>query len=236
MSIRLYYSHRTEDLAEKLADNIRSAHKGQDPFVRSTVIIPNKNIETWLKMGIARRNSISGHTDFPFLEKGLWEVLSGLDPAEDKPELLNEEMAQMLVLGQILGIGEKDKELEPLRHYLYRASKDKPIDYYRKAWQLSDKLARCFREYEYNRQKLIDAWLAGKYYYHDPSRNLKSMERCQRDLYLRVFSADGACEAFGISKGRIYLTLPQYERRIFQGGRKLTGKTGLPRLPIHIFG
>ncbi|MBP7056580.1 MAG: exodeoxyribonuclease V subunit gamma [Candidatus Omnitrophica bacterium] len=236
MSIRLYYSHRTEDLAEKLADNIRSEHKGQDPFLRSTVIIPNKNIEAWLKMGIARRNTISGHADFPFLEKGLWGVLAGLDPAEDKPELLNEDIAQMLVLGEILGIGEKDKELEPLRHYLYRASKERPIDYYRKAWQLSDKLARCFREYEYNRQKLIDAWLAGKYYYHDPSRNLKSMERCQRDLYMRIFSAGGACEAFGISKGRTYLTLPQYERRIFHGGRKITGKTDLVRLPIHIFG
>lgn len=235
MGIRLYYSHRTEDLAGKLASNLRSEQCRQDPFLKSTVIIPNKNLEQWLKMEIARRNSIATNIVFPFLEKGLWNTLSEIDPSSEKPTLLSEDTSQLVILAELLSIDAGDKELKPLADYLYGRGKEKPADYYRKAWQLSEKLGKCFREYEYNREKMIKAWLGGTLFYRDdPSPNLKAMEHCQRALYMRVFGPDGTSGKLRASNGTAYKTLPQYERAVFHGSKKPSPKK-IDR-PIHVFG
>lgn len=235
MSIRLYYSHRTEDLAEKLSANLKSESEGADPFVKSTIIIPNKNIEQWLRMDIARRNSISTNIDFPFLEKGLWNALSAVDPEKEKPRILTEGAAQLLVVSELLDLDVKDKDLSPLGGYLYLRGRSRPPDYYRKVWQLSEKLGRCFREYEYNRQELIAAWLSGKLYYAGGSANLKAMERCQRSLYVNIFAPGGSCEKLSGSKGGRLMTLPQYERAVFHSRRKPPSKK-MEGPSIHIFG
>lgn len=237
MSIRLYYSNLTERLAEKLAANLKDGLAGQDPFHSSTIIIPNKNLEQWLKMAIARRNAIATTLVFPFLEKGLWDLLASIDgrDASAKPALLGQDAAQLLVLSELLGIASDEKELALFREYLFDRKGGRQPDYYRKAWQLAGKLERVFREYEYNREELIDAWSAGAAYYREGSANLKRMEACQRALYNRVFGAGGSRDRLDAATGGKRLTLPQYERLIFRAGQ-VVPPPKRPGRTVHIFG
>lgn len=234
--MKLYFSSHTEKLAEQLAVDLTNSAYVRDPFASPLVIVPNLNIKLWLQLRIATRNSVAANIRFTFLETGLWDIIADLDPEKKtKPSILTGETYLILILGELFRMTSDDKDLALLWKYLHDKD-DKPVtDYYRKAWQLSEKLEKCFREYEYNRAEMIAAWLDGKNCYKEGSANQKKMEACQRVLYARIFAPDGGRDRLSETMGQMFLTLPQYMRRIFRSGVKssFAKRSGGP---VHIFG
>ncbi|MBN1527238.1 MAG: exodeoxyribonuclease V subunit gamma, partial [Candidatus Omnitrophica bacterium] len=216
MGIELCYSDHIETLAGKLADDLRGGSLGRDPFIKPVVMVVNPNVAKWLQMEIASRNTVAANIDYPYLEKGLWNILASCDPGEKKPRLLKSEKYQFLVLSLLLGSRRDEPEIGPLLNYLYDASGAESADYSRRAWQLSEHLASVLREYEYNREDMVRCWLEDKLLYKDDAKassNIKEMEAAQRAVYRRIFGEGGIRDALRDKTGELLLTLPQYERR-----------------------
>lgn len=236
MGLKLYYSSHTEKLAEQLGASLADRTHTADPFASPVVIVPNTNLKLWLQLRIATQNSVAANIRFTFLESGLWDLIATLDPEKGtKSSILTKETYLLLILGELFSMRADDKDLSPVWKYLHDKDGKKVTDYDRKAWQLSEKLEKCFREYEYKRAEMITAWMAGGNCYDKGSLNQKKMETCQRVLYTRIFSLGGSRDRLCEAEGRMYLTLPQYMRRIFRTGAKLSEAKNSSG-PIYIFG
>ena len=73
----LHYSNRTEKLLEALIANLETARSrpGASPLDPATIVVPNRQIETYLKFGIARSRGIASNIQTPFLRHFLGEVI-----------------------------------------------------------------------------------------------------------------------------------------------------------------
>jgi len=174
MAIQLYFSNRLEQLAEKLAESVYSDRGNSDIFRQPVIIVPNANLIKWLQLFFAKTRLIAMNIAFCYLEDGMRKLIQELDPAQKKPETADKKLSQIILL-YILQHSESD--MPSIFHQYLR--KDR-ADYAGRVWQLSDRLAALFQEYEFNRPEMIRGWLAGKV-------GLGSeMEACQQKLYLRI--------------------------------------------------
>ena len=73
--LRLHYSNRTENLLQSLIENLEAAklRDGASLFDAATVVVPNRQIETYLRFGIARATGIASSLEMPFLRAYLEE-------------------------------------------------------------------------------------------------------------------------------------------------------------------
>lgn len=175
--IRLWYSNYLEHLVEALIESVCPAD--MDPFETRTVVVPNRNLETYLKLEIARHRGISANIEFLFLNN----FLRRLAPRDGK--LLGREQVRGLLLDHILSTG--DPDLVEVEAYLEAASDDEDRD--KRAFQLADRVSRFFEEYELSRPEMIARWDVGTLLTNEP---YASTERWQRALWLKVFGPEGS--------------------------------------------
>jgi exonuclease V gamma subunit len=218
MAIQLYFSNRLEQLAEKLAESVYSERRNADIFRQPLVIVPNANLIKWLQLFFAKTRSVAMNIAFCYLEDGMRKLIQALDPAQEKPEITDKKLSRIILL-YILQHSESD--MPSLFHqYL---GKDR-ADYAGRVWQLSDRLATLFQEYEFNRPEMIRGWLAGK-------AGLGSeMEICQQKLYLRL---DEMTERLSRQTGKSFFSLRTYRERLcakIKAGSAALG-CGTPRNP-----
>lgn len=213
MGIQLFFSQTIEILADTLCESLQRDLTGSDPFVPVSIIVPNRNLEHWLKLRIASRFGAAVNIRFEFLEKGLWFVVQSVlgDPV---PERLDQDSILIRILGVLLdplktqsnaiSLSHPPESPEsPLQDYL-NACADSG-DYSRRAWQLSKRLAGYFLEYENQREEMIDAWRANVPWHPSILRpDQIQMEQVQRALYRNVFHLDSESSKPGDS-----LTLAQ---------------------------
>lgn len=185
-----------------------------DPFETRTVVVPNRNLETYLKLEIARRRGISANIEFVFLNN----FLRRLAPGDDK--LLSREQVRGLLLDHILSTG--DPELAQVEAYLAAATSAEDRD--KRAFQLADRVARFFEEYELSRPEMVARWDVGTLLTNEP---YASTERWQRALWLKVFGPEGAVEK-----------LPGTFRNLRLGEflKNAMFDSILPQTPVHFFG
>ncbi|MBN2384977.1 exodeoxyribonuclease V subunit gamma [bacterium] len=212
MSIELYFSHMLEELADHLADKLAHERERSDfrPLARQKVIVPNLNVQTWLSLRIAERTGIAINTDFLFLEKGLWRMMTELESEPDSfRQLISQHELQSLVFAwlQRCTSGTHDPILQPLVDYLDAFTNQKELT--RKQWQLARVLAHLIREYEYHRPAMIERWLDGP-----PSGSGPALEICQHRLYYDLFCPDGIRDVLADQLKIKYMTLFQYAREI----------------------
>ena len=55
---RVCYSNRTEALLEALVGNLRDERRGRSPFEPVRLVVPNRNVETYVKLGLAASANI----------------------------------------------------------------------------------------------------------------------------------------------------------------------------------
>ncbi|MCK4796824.1 MAG: exodeoxyribonuclease V subunit gamma, partial [Spirochaetes bacterium] len=217
MGLTFYFSNQIEILLNTLSDNItKESQAEEDPFYKPKIIVPNSNLKKWIQMKIAERDGVAINLDFLYLENGLSDILSRFEKGEKKACPLNKQKLQLMVLAILLGDNKGNNELKPILNYFGGDSIDQTSqEYARKAWQLSDRLARYFREYEYHREKMIEVWRGGnKLFYEDSNENEKQMEICQRVIYKKIFDNDGIRDKVCKKSKELLYTLPQFVNKI----------------------
>ncbi len=231
MSVNIFFSNQLELLGERLSDNQREEiRENINIFPGSSILVPNNNLKKWLQIEIARHLGIAANIKFSFLERGLWELLCGLDNSGETIEFIDKDALRLMILFLIRNLDKNDKDFAPIRDYLLIDGQYKRSDYTRRIWQLSERLAMYFREYEYHRMEMVGSWLSGKGH----AKNENSMELCQMLLYRKLFSGDdGLCLNIA---GKRRMTLSQYANLIFSRLKNEKINRGETKKRAHLFG
>jgi exodeoxyribonuclease V gamma subunit len=258
--IELIYSNKTERLLDNLAVSLREQRKaGAHPLDPVELVVPNRNMETWVRLGLAQAAGVAANLNFRRIERFIGEIITETCPGEYKP--VNLDIVEAAILATLLNrdiIGEP--ELKPVRKYLDstvqladilpgvdiledQSAFDKHLaadgaDIRRV--QLASRIAALFQEYTFSRPEMIAAWRDGGseiagHPFADPSAadpTLAPTVAWQRALWRAVFGRDGVLEQNPPADGGRWTTLDllAFDDDLF----KRVNEIGLP--PVHVFG
>ena len=211
--IRLVYGNRVDSLAGALAARLDARDdEGASPLEPTDLVVPNRHLQRYLEIELARRRGFSANLRFHRLD-GL--VAGWLRSETGAPTL-----GRWALLRALLGIfGQPealaDPALEPVRRYLGEGHGARGS---RQA-QLALRMARLYEGYLYGRPELVRAWEKGGLALADTP--MAEAERWQRALYRSVRArAEGE-------------PLPEVLRRLLAS--EAIGGAGLPA-ELHVFG
>ena len=180
MTIELYFSNQLDQLADKFSDIVTDEVRGKDNILEPpVVIVPNANLAKWLQLLLAEKNSIFMNVGFQYLEAGLWGMLAALDSGENKPDMMDNDQLKILLLHILQNLDRSDADFLPITRYLFGEDDAKRPDDAARLWQLSEKIAHLFKEYEFHRTDMIRKWAAS-------TTETEGMERCQQRLYVQL--------------------------------------------------
>ncbi len=146
--IRLVYSNATEQLLDALAATIADERRDAGPLEPVRIVVPNANIETYLKLGLAERAGIAANLEITFLRRFLARIAErALAPAR-AVDVEHVEGCLLAIFHDQSRLA--DPELAPVRAYL-RAAGDGADAVDRRRCQLAATLARLFDEYASSR-------------------------------------------------------------------------------------
>ncbi len=174
--LRVYYSNETEELLRSLVETLRAERSkaGATLFDPVHLVVPNRNMETFVKLQVAKLEGVCANVETRFLAEFLAET-SGDSLVETK---LLDRILIALFDRAILA----RPELEPVRSYIFSAG-DSPEAADRRRVQLARKLARLFSDYAISRPELLECWRAGLLL---GSPDLAAVESWQRRLWIEV--------------------------------------------------
>jgi exodeoxyribonuclease V gamma subunit len=227
--LRLHYSNRTENLLQCLIANLEEARKrpGASLFDADTVVVPNRQIETYLRFGIARATGIASSLTMPFLRAFLEDLLKKVRPDIRivSGNLLRGLLLDLLSDRALLA----EEDLRPLRAYLTAAGED-PDTVDLRRWQLSGQIAHLFEEYDLSRPEMLEGWTGGGSAAPGKGED-PGAERWQRRLWREIWGVRGLASRRGRADGRTWLTTPAAFRTLRSGelDRALPSE-------IHVFG
>lgn len=246
MALDIRFGTDTALLADSLAEAVAVAVAGpqRDPLEPITILVPNRNMEKWLRFRIARTNKIAANMSFPYLENGLWDVVSriGLENGTLKADMGGWPKVRRI---------DRDEINTRLAMCLMRDATDpgfpgsRLIDYCRsggepgekgfcvRLWQLACRLGDLFREYEFNRTAMVRGWIRD-----DTSIRPGSPEAEQARYYLQVAADSSGSEVEGQSDvpGK---TLFQLGETVFGSGTRTSAEPTPPEnasAPVFVFG
>ncbi len=225
-TIQIYFSNTIEVLTQHLAATLHDEQSNsQDIFQESTVLVPNSNVERYLQISLAEYNQSAINIEFPFLEHGLWKLLTVLSTGNSTIERLDtNRLSQMIMHLMLDNSFINDPVYKPFREYLLDDGKI----HRSKLWQLCRRLAGRFQDYEMHRPGMVKNWLEGQAYFtdkNDPA--LQQLENAQRHLYCRIFAEQDLRNLDGCE----YLTLFQLAERVYNSEKH----TDIDIQQLHIF-
>jgi exonuclease V gamma subunit len=236
----LYLAPDAESLANQLAAEVRAQQTPDRYFVPQTVVVPNRFVEQWLKLHLARELGVAINLRFTFLEHALWDWLRAIDPRrhDSPPELLDAQTYEVLVLSTLLLA--EDPDLKPLQEFCERPDDGAGVEAVarlsrlasRRAWDMSARLGSLIRDYEYHRQEaIIQPWLAGATAF--PPGPWRERELAQRCIFRHITREhNGKRARLNQATGRNLKTLPQYVMEfVHEFDERLTP----PRRFVHLF-
>jgi exodeoxyribonuclease V gamma subunit len=224
--IRLCYSNATEELLDALATAIADERRAGHALQPVRLVVPNANIETYVKLGLAERAGIAAHLEVTFLRRFLARIAERAFPRARAVDA-------DLIEGCLLAVFHDDDALAapvmtPVRQYLHAAG-DGADAVDRRRGQLAAQLARLFDEYASSRAKMLADWRAappevdayadagapagvaaaatGAAGARDEAARFAALERWQRALWRRIFAAGGVLEELATRTGITYLPL-----------------------------
>ena len=208
-------SNRIEDLVARLVhefDRRRAADAttaADLPFIDHLVVVPTRNLETYLTFEIAARRGVAAGIEFLTIERFLERLLP--TDADDNPEVrILDQMALTRLVFALLddeSLLEKS-DLAPVRDFVIPTDESRPEIVERRKFQLAYRIARLFEEYGYARRQMLRQWQQGESGLDgldDVSEAHLEIERWQRALWRELF-ADGTPGAFDDDIPR--MTLP----------------------------
>ena len=226
MTIELYFSNQLDQLADRFSDVVTDEIRGKDNILEApVVIVPNSNLTKWLQLMLAGKNSILMNVEFQYLEAGLWEMLAALDPGENKPAKLDNDQLKILLLHILQNLDRNEADFLPITQYLFGEDDAERPDDAARLWQLSEKIAHLFKEYEFHRTDMIRKWTAA-------TTETDGMERCQQRLYARLKCLR---DELASRTGRKLLSTMEYADLVLPSARQDGSKAADPQ-SLHFFG
>ena len=158
--LRLVYSSRTEELLAALAETLQAERAaGAHPLEPVELLVPNRNMERYVRLGLAETLGVAANLRFRRLERFTAELVAGAAPARDGEPAARLVDADALAGALLALFHDADAlaapELGPVRGYL--AAPDREGTDLRRV-QLAVRLARLFEEYAYSRPEMVAAW------------------------------------------------------------------------------
>lgn len=216
----LWGSPDSDHLADVLIGNLRRSPLS--PFVALTLVVPNRQVQTWLRFVLARGLGVVANLDCVFLDELLVRLAQRTEPTV-RP--LSRDALQQLILGIFAESEATDPALAPVRSYVEQGTTgDERI---LRRFQLAGQLARIFEEYGLQRPVVLEAWRAGATLYSDTMHG--PTEAWEREVWLRLFQQGGIVERIGQDR---------QQRLISRANLGELNRIGLSQLPaaIHLFG
>ena len=182
----LHYSNRLDRLIEPLAENLDA----EDPFEKAEIVVPNFSLQKWISLQLAQRAGIAANLRFIPLEKALQEMIQFPLRKPTGRILISRMMLQRLLLERLReNAADRSPIWEPLQDYLKKSSNISDADREQRLFQLSERMARLFQDYEYSRNtEILGRWKEGKFLF---GSNPSKLEHWQRELWLSLFGPEG---------------------------------------------
>lgn len=153
--IRLTYSNRTEALLEALVARL-DARRREDPLAPTWIVVPNRNVERYVELGVARHLGIAANLRFARLAELVREWLDPTGPLLVETALSARVLRVLLDDALLAG-----PHMAPVRRYLDGGgSAPDAIDLRRV--ELALHVARLLEEYGFSRPELLAAWDRGE--------------------------------------------------------------------------
>jgi exodeoxyribonuclease V gamma subunit len=153
--IRIATSHRTEVLLEAFVERFVDERGREGPLAPVRVVVPNRNVETFLRLKIAEHCGVAANLETTFLRKFLARLAEGAVPDARVATAENVEGHLLALLHDDGMLGEPS--LAHVRAYLAAAGGDRDaLD--RRRCQLAALLAQLFDEYAGSRPEILAEW------------------------------------------------------------------------------
>ncbi|MBP7382025.1 exodeoxyribonuclease V subunit gamma, partial [Myxococcota bacterium] len=206
MSLRIVFSGDTQVLASRLADDLRS-DPGQASILETTrILCPNRNLELWLRKRLAELAGVSVNLEFPYLERGLWELVgivgvargvvtpdaAGRPAVRESDAVVTRSRVAAVLMKQALA-GDAGS---PIVSYCLSGGGLSDQGFAVRLWQVAGRLADLFREYEFSRTTMVREWLAGR---DLPGASDVALEQAR--IYRMVCGSDPSGEPCGGQPG-----------------------------------
>lgn len=205
--LRLVYSNRTEELLETFVRDLQEFRALRGPLEPIVVVVPNRNVETWLRFGLARRTGIAANLDVRYLRRFLRSL------AGTRPDLrvVDGEALEAMLLSLLLDDAElAAPDLAPVRAWLGAAGSAREVVDVRRH-QLAVQLAHVYEEYGYSRPEMLAGWHRGLLL---QDSGAAEVERWQRALWLRLFGPGGLAERRRQATGVAWVPFSEFFERV----------------------
>ncbi|HJX54264.1 MAG TPA: exodeoxyribonuclease V subunit gamma, partial [Polyangia bacterium] len=226
--IRVCCSNRTEALLATFVRNLQRERQSEGPLAPVRVVVPNRNVETYLRLGVARACGIAANLQVTFLRRLLAHVAEQAIPNGRVVD------AQQIE-GHLLALFHDDDflmrpGLAPVRDYLL-AGGDARDAVDRRRCQLAFRLGPLFEEYAASRSEMVKTWETGTTL-HD-NRLFAPTEAWQRALWLAIFGRTGRIALRSQTEGVTWLRIDELLARA-----EALGTLAAPELgpTLHLFG
>ncbi len=167
----LHASNKTENLLAHL-DTILETPLSH-PFVKEEFLIQSQGMQRWLSQQLAEKKGIWANFEFHFPGKFLARIVDKLT-IDEEVELFNQEFLVWHLDNALRGLN--DEPFDILQHYIEGESEDL------KRYQLSEKLAFLFDQYQFMRPDWLLAWEKDQSVLQNPA------EEWQRKLWQQLTS------------------------------------------------
>ncbi|HKI19379.1 MAG TPA: exodeoxyribonuclease V subunit gamma, partial [Isosphaeraceae bacterium] len=182
-TIRVWYSNQFERLAGRLIANLEAREESPTTrlFTMPPIIVPNRNIETYLKYEFARKSGVAAGLKFHVIESFLADLLPQREPV---PKLLTHDALRAFFLDVLSEEPDAARTLpKEVVKYLDQGGED-PDSLDLRRYQLASRLARLARQYGETRPDLLQAWALGRATFEGGP--LAGTEEWQRALWGRL--------------------------------------------------
>ncbi|MFW5968662.1 MAG: exodeoxyribonuclease V subunit gamma, partial [Persicimonas sp.] len=207
--LQVWYSNEVEALVDALveAHDIERKRRRQSVFERTPLVVPNSQLEAYLKFAVAKRRGIAAH----FAYHRTAQFFGTLLPDEGRFRLLDDETLLCLVID---ALGDEDlldsEDLAPARQYLQAAGGDPDARELRR-FQLAEHVANLFQEYAFGRPQMVRSWPEQALF--DDGR-WGRVEAWQRALWLGILGDGGRLARIEEATGVEYVLLADLFERV----------------------
>lgn len=198
--LQVVYAQRTEDLLGRLAHDVREARRESSPLDPVALVVPNRNVETYVRFGLARSLGIAANVQVHLLRRFVAGLVEG---ASTDVRLVDAVRLESLLLSVLLDEQRlaSDPSLSPVLRYLHVDDSARGRELRRV--QLAAQLAHLFEEYGYARPDMLQAWPERPVLQGTPYADT---EAWQRRLWLTVLGPDGLAQQRAQEAGQRWLT------------------------------